>query len=164
MAINNTRNDIDEVKELAKEVIYEIKNQQRDKRLHNTKLLMRNYSKLKKHINAISTEGFRDYFSEDIQDLVDIEDLHLNSLLRTKVRTTQMLSCVDIALNALEEDYDNKNKIDVYEAFYYYYIHNMNYTEVANKLYTTTSTAQRWVSEVTRKLSVLLWGVEAFGI
>ncbi|MDU2112260.1 MAG: helix-turn-helix domain-containing protein, partial [Clostridiales bacterium] len=95
---------------------------------------------------------------------VDIEDLHLNSLLRTKVRTTQMLSCVDIALNALEEDYDNKNKIDVYEAFYYYYIHNMNYTEVANKLYTTTSTAQRWVSEVTRKLSVLLWGVEAFGI
>lgn len=98
MAINNTRNDIDEVKELAKEVIYEIKNQQRDKKLLNTKLLMRNYSKLKKHINDISTEGFRDYFSDDIQDLVDIEDLHLNSLLRTKVRTTQMLSCVDIAL------------------------------------------------------------------
>lgn len=164
MAINNTRNDIDEVKELAKEVIYEIKNQQRDKKLHNTKLLMRNYSKLKKHINDISTEGFRDYFSDDIQDLVDIEDLHLNSLLRTKVRTTQMLSCVDIALGALEEDYDNKNKIDVYEAFYYYYIHNMNYAEVANKLYTTTSTAQRWVAEVTRQLSVLLWGVEAFGI
>ena len=159
-----TLNVSEQAKELAKEVVFEIKKQQKDKRLHNTKLLMRNYSKLKKHINAISTEGFRDYFSEDIQDLVDIEDLHLNSLLRTKVRTTQMLSCVDIALNALEEDYDNKNKIDVYEAFYYYYIHNMNYTEVANKLYTTTSTAQRWVSEVTRKLSVLLWGVEAFGI
>ena len=31
-----------QVKELAKEVIFEIKNQQKDRRLHNTKLLMKN--------------------------------------------------------------------------------------------------------------------------
>lgn len=153
-----------QAKELAVEVIHEINKQKKDKRFHNTKLLMKNYNRLKQHINTISTEGFRDYFAEELQDRVDDEDLFLSSILRTKIRTTQMLSCIDIALSALEEEYNNANKSDVYDAFYMHYIENKNYIEIADKLYTSKSTVQRWVTEVLKKLNVLLWGVDSFGI
>lgn len=158
-------NDINiQAKKLAIEVIYEMNKQKKDKRFHNTKLLMKNYSKLKKHIDTISTEGFRDYFVEEIQDLVDSEGLFLSSVLRTKVRTAQMLSCIDIALSALEEEYMKDNKSDTYKAFYMYYVENKTYVNIACELHATKSTVQRWVTEVLKKLNVLLWGVDSLGV
>lgn len=161
--MNNNELNI-QVKELAIEVMHEINKQKKDKRFHNTKLLMKNYNRLKQHIDTISTEGFRDYFVEEIQDLVDEEGLFLTSVLRTKVRTTQMLSCIDIALEALEEEYNNANKSDVYDAFYMHFIENKTYEQIAQQLYTSKSTVQRGVTEVLKKLNVLLWGVDSFGI
>ena len=44
-----------EAKELAKEVIYEIRNEKKDRRLHNTKLLMKNYNKHKSPFRCKNT-------------------------------------------------------------------------------------------------------------
>lgn len=153
-----------EAKELAKEVIYEIRNEKKDRRLHNTKLLMKNYNKLKNHIEKVNTDGFKGYFGEELQETLDSNDIFLNSVLRTKVRTAQMVSCIDIALELLADEYEANDTYYIYDAFYLYYIEGLTYEEIASKLNTGKNTPARWTKEVLNKLNILLWGVDALGI
>ena len=153
-----------QVKELAKEVIFEIKNQQKDRRLHNTKLLMKNYDKLKNHIENINSDGFMSYFGEDLQEALEENDVFLNSVLRTKARTAQMVSCIDISLEILADEYEENGTYYIYDAFHMYYIEKLTYEEIAEKLNAGKNTPARWVKEVLNKLNILLWGVDALGI
>lgn len=153
-----------QVKELAKEVIFEIKNQQKDRRLHNTKLLMKNYDKLKNHIEKINSDGFMGYFREDLQEALEENDVFLNSVLRTKARTAQMVSCIDISLEILADEYEENGTYYIYDAFHMYYIEKLTYEEIAEKLNAGKNTPARWVKEVLNKLNILLWGVDALGI
>ena len=153
-----------QVKEQAKEVIFEIKNQQKDRRLHNTKLLMKNYDKLKNHIEKINSDGFMSYFGEDLQEALEENDVFLNSVLRTKARTAQMVSCIDISLEILADEYEENGTYYIYDAFHMYYIEKLTYEEIAEKLNAGKNTPARWVKEVLNKLNILLWGVDALGI
>lgn len=148
-----------QAKELALEVINEIKKQQTDKRFHNTKLLMKNYTKLKSHIDDVSNKNL----DCEVQDPLE-EDVELKSVMRTKARTAQMLACVDIALDVLEEEYLESDKYYVFEAFELYYIKGYTYQQLADYYYAGKNTPARWVNEVVRKLSVLLWGIDALGM
>lgn len=161
MAILNVS---EQAKELAKEVVFEIKKQQRDKRLHNTKLLMKNYDKLKNHIEKVNSDGFKGYFGEELQDALEENDIFLNSVLRTKARTAQMVSCIDISLEILADEYEENGTYYIYDAFYMYYIEKLTYEDIAEKLNTGKNTPARWTKEVLNKLNILLWGVEALGI
>lgn len=161
MAILNVS---EQAKELAKEVVFEIKKQQKDKRLHNTKLLMKNYDKLKNHIEKVNSDGFKGYFGEELQDALEENDIFLNSVLRTKARTAQMVSCIDISLEILADEYEENGTYYIYDAFYMYYIEKLTYEDIAEKLNTGKNTPARWAKEVLNKLSILLWGVEALGI
>lgn len=153
-----------QAKELAKEVIYEIKNEQKDRRLHNTKLLMKNYNKLKDHIEKVSSDGFKGYFGEELQDVLEDNDVFLNSILRTKARTAQMVSCIDISLELLADEYESNGTYYIYDAFYMYYIEGLKYEAIAEKLNAGKNSPARWVKEVLNKLNILLWGVDALGI
>ena len=153
-----------QVKELAKEVIFEIKNQQKDRRLHNTKLLMKNYDKLKNHIEKINSDGFMGYFGEELRESREENDVFLNSVLRTKARTAQMVSCIDISLEILADEYEENGTYYIYDAFHMYYIEKLTYEEIAEKLNAGKNTPARWVKEVLNKLNILLWGVDALGI
>ena len=153
-----------QAKELAKEVIYEIKNEQKDRRLHNTKLLMKNYNKLKDHIEKVSSDGFKGYFGEELQDVLEDNDVFLNSILRTKARTAQMVSCIDISLELLADEYESNGTYYIYDAFYMRYIEELTNEEIANRLNTSKNTPARWEKEVLNKLNILLWGVDALGI
>lgn len=161
MAILNVS---EQAKELAKEVVFEIKKQQKDKRLHNTKLLMKNYDKLKNHIEKVNSDGFKGYFGEELQDALEENDIFLNSVLRTKARTAQMVSCIDISLEILADEYEENGTYYIYDAFYMYYIEKLTYEDIAEKLNTGKNTPARWAKEVLNKLNILLWGVEALGI
>lgn len=161
MTISNVS---EQAKELAKEVVFEIKKQQRDKRLHNTKLLMKNYDKLKNHIEKVNSDGFKGYFGEELQDALEENDIFLNSVLRTKARTAQMVSCIDISLEILADEYEENGTYYIYDAFYMYYIEKLTYEDIAEKLNTGKNTPARWAKEVLNKLNILLWGVEALGI
>lgn len=161
MTISNVS---EQAKELAKEVVFEIKKQQRDKRLHNTKLLMKNYDKLKNHIEKVNSDGFKGYFGEELQDALEENDIFLNSVLRTKARTAQMVSCIDISLEILADEYEENGSYYIYDAFYMYYIEKLTYEDIAEKLNTGKNTPARWAKEVLNKLNILLWGVEALGI
>lgn len=161
MTISNVS---EQAKELAKEVVFEIKKQQRDKRLHNTKLLMKNYDKLKNHIEKVNSDGFKGYFGEELQDALEENDIFLNSVLRTKARTAQMVSCIDISLEILADEYEENGTYYIYDAFYMYYIEKLTYEDIAEKLNTGKNTPARWAKEVLNKLNILLWGVEVLGI
>ena len=161
MTISNVS---EQAKELAKEVVFEIKKQQKDKRLHNTKLLMKNYDKLKNHIEKVNSDGFKGYFGEELQDALEENDIFLNSVLRTKARTAQMVSCIDISLEILADEYEENGTYYIYDAFYMYYIEKLTYEDIAEKLNTGKNTPARWAKEVLNKLNILLWGVEALGI
>ncbi|MDY2736055.1 hypothetical protein [Intestinibacter sp.] len=152
------------VVELAKEVVLQIKKDQKDRKLHNTKLLLKNYKLLKKHLEEINTIGYKDYFKEDDLYKIDESDVFIESVLKTKVRTAQMLASIDIALDILKEEYTAKSKYAIYDAFYMYYIENKTYTDVANTYYCGTSTAKRWANEGLNRFNVLMWGVDALGV
>lgn len=154
----------EQAKQLAKEVVFEINKQKKDRRLHNTKLLMKNYNKLKNHIEKVNTDGFKGYFGEELQEALEENDIFLNSVLRTKVRTAQMISCIDIALEILDDEYEANGTYYIYDAFYLYYIEGLTYEEIASKLNTGKNTPARWTKEVLSKLNILLWGVDALGI
>ena len=159
-----TLNVSEQAKELAKEVVFEIKKQQKDKRLHNTKLLMKNYDKLKNHIEKVNSDGFKGYFGEELQDALEENDIFLNSVLRTKARTAQMVSCIDISLEILADEYEENGTYYIYDAFHMYYIEKITFEEIAERLNTGKNTPARWAKEVLNKLNILLCGVEALAI
>lgn len=81
--------NIDEViSKATKEAIREYDKEksiiQKDKRLHNTRLLMKNYNKLKEHIENVNVDL-------DIEvDNVD-DEVWITSITRTKLRTMKMM-------------------------------------------------------------------------
>ncbi|SCJ11516.1 hypothetical protein [Intestinibacter bartlettii] len=156
----------EEVKNLAKEVIFEARKQQQDKRLHNTKLLLKNYKKLKQHVDTVNTDNYLGYFDEEISGIVEGYDdgLYLKSLMRTKARTSQMLACIDISLAIVKKEYEGKQASYVFEAFEMYFFERKTYKEIADEYYSSKSSVERWIKEVVNKINLLLWGVEAFGL
>lgn len=152
------------VVELAKEVVLQIKREQKDRKLHNTKLLLKNYKILKQHLEEINVKGYESYFRPDLIGDIDKSNAFLQSVLNTKVRTAQMLACIDIALEVLKEEYNDKAKYSVYDAFYMRYIENKTYKEIADTYYCGINTAKRWATEGLNRFNVLLWGVDALGI
>lgn len=156
-------NNNDEVKNLAKEVVLEIKKQQQNRRLHNTKLLLKNYNKLKQHVDKVNIDNYLGYFDEELQDITE-DDIFLKSLMRTKVRTAQMLACIDISLAIVKKEYEEKQASYVFEAFEMYFFEKRTYKEIADEYYSSKSSVERWIKEVVNKINLLLWGVEAFGL
>ena len=155
----------DEVKNLAKEVVFEIKKQQQDRRLHNTKLLLKNYDKLKEHIDKVNTDNYLGYFDKELQDITTTEDsIFLKSLMRTKARTAQMVACIDISLAIVKKEYEEKKASYIFEAFEMYFFEKRTYKEIADEYYSSKSSVERWIKEVVNKINLLLWGVEAFGL
>lgn len=156
-------NNNDEVKNLAKEVVLEIKKQQQDRRLHNTKLLLKNYNKLKQHVDEVNVDNYLGYFDEELQDVTE-DDIFLKSLMRTKARTAQMLACIDISLAIVKKEYEEKQASYVFEAFQMYFFEKRTYKEIADEYYSSKSSVERWIKEVVNKINLLLWGAEAFGL
>lgn len=154
----------DEVKNLAKELIFEVKRQQQEKHLHNTKLLLKHYNKLKQHLDDVNVDNYMGYFDEALQGIAAEDDIFLRSLMRTKAKTAQMISCLDISLAIVKKEYEEKQASYVFEAFEMYFFEKKTYKEIADEYYSSKSSVERWIKEVVNKINLLLWGVEAFGL
>lgn len=156
----------EEVKNLAKEVIFEVRKQQQDKRLHNTKLLLKNYKKLKQHVDKVNTDNYLGYFDEEISGIITGYDdgIYLKSLMRTKARTSQMLACIDISLAIVKEDYKEESASCIFEAFEMYFFEKKTYKEIAEEYYLSKSSVERWIKEVLNKVNLVLWGADALDL
>ena len=156
-----------EIKRLAKEAaieaIKELMYQKTDKRLHNTRLLMRNYNNLKEHINSNS---------DNIEIIVNIDDevelksdyIWLESVVRSKTRTAKMMKYVDDKLKYLENKYKEKQEYEKFRAFELKFIEEKTNEDIREELNCSINMPKRWIDIVIKELSILLWGIDAIGI
>ena len=150
-------------KEAALEAIKEIMYQNTDKRLHNTRLLMRNYNNLKEHIKS----------KEDkVEIIVNIDDeinlksdyVWLESVVRSKTRTAKMMKYVDDKIKYLENKYKEKQEYEKFRAFELKFIEEKTNEEIRGELNCGINMPKRWTDIIIKELSILLWGIDAIGI
>lgn len=150
-------------KEVAKEAIFDIVNSKKDRRYHNTKLLMENYKTLKEHVNGIKDEislkfEFRD---EDNIIFVKSEYLWLESIAKSEARTIEMMEYVDAKIKYLVYEYENKDQYEIIDSFMMFYIDGETDEMIREKYTCGQHTPRRWREKILKELSILLWGVDA---
>lgn len=151
----------EEVKILAKEVIEEINKEKKDKRLHNTRLLMKYYNPLKEHLESVSEDISK--FNFDIDEEEDARTF-IGSIARSKIRTAKMISYLESAIDIIEKRYKANGEVEKYQAFVMHYIYENTNEEIQEKFNCGKNTPRRWSNTIIDELSVLLWGVDALGI
>ncbi|MGO4927379.1 hypothetical protein ACTQ5J_02095 [Fundicoccus sp. Sow4_F4] len=137
------------------------KTQQRDYRLRNATLLLKNYHKLKVHCKAISND------IKDYEDMVyDPDELNLYTLMKYKARTAQMLNYFDRIFRAYGEL--SKRQGEAAERRYRIcqrmYIDEQNGTagELSDYYNIDRSTVFRDINKAIEDLSIMLWGIDSF--
>lgn len=156
-----------EIKRLAKEAaieaIKELMYQKTDKRLHNTRLLMRNYNNLKEHINS---KDDKVEIIVNIDNEVDFKSdyVWLESVVRSKTRTAKMMKYVDDKIKYLEQKYKEKKEYEKFRAFELSFIEEMTNEEIQEELNCSKNIPKKWTDIVVKELSILLWGIDAIGI
>lgn len=152
------------IKEAIKEIKKEEKMQKKKNVYHNTELLMRHYNDFKKHYNESKSEV------NDIKDTninkfnLDDDELYILSIKRSKIKTFIMINHIEFALNALKEKQKKKGTREKYKALELYYVECKTYEEIAEKLNCAPISIRRWIKEMTKELSVFLFGIEALVI
>lgn len=150
-------------KEAALEAIREVMFQKKDKRLHNTRLLMKNYNNLKEHISS-KNENISIIVNFDDEVEIKSDYIWLESVARSKTRTAKMMRYVDDKIDFLEKKYIEKQEYEKFNAFYLFYIDEMTNEEIQEELSCGKNTVKRWRDSIINELSVLLWGIDAIGI
>ena len=72
-----------------------------------------------------------------------------------------MLAHIDKCLTMLENEEYDVGTPEKYLAFRYHYLDGMTYESISEVYNYSERTARRWVSELTNKMSIYLFGVDA---
>lgn len=150
-----------EIKELAKEVIKELAKQQKDKRLHNTRLLMKNYNTLKNHLENVN-EDIKEFELEVEMDSKD--NIWIMSIARSKMRTAKMIGYLESAMYITKDKFNKNYESEKYRAFELYYIDKKTNEEIQEELNCGKNSPKKWSDLIIEELNVLLWGIDALGI
>ncbi|MGL5718627.1 MAG: hypothetical protein ACRCXT_23020 [Paraclostridium sp.] len=157
----------EEIKKISKEVVKEIRKEEHESReksvYQNARLLMKHYNDLKDHYE----KGISDIkeMKASINTLdIDEEELYIYSIKSSKVRTLIMISHLEFGLKALKAKQKKNNTYEQYRALELYYIHNLTYEEIGEKLNCSDISARRWVKYMTKELGVFLFGIDALKI
>lgn len=150
-------------KEVTKEALFEIANSKKDKRFHNTKMLMENYKNLKEHINGIKDGVNIKYEFRDEENLICVKSdyLWLESLAKSKARTIEMMEYVDSKIKYLIYEWESKDQREVIDSFIMYYIEDKTDDDIREKYNCGQNTPKRWRDKILKELSILLWGIDA---
>ena len=135
-----------------------IKEEQKKKVLHNTKLLMKNYNSLKLHADKAI------YSVNDVEDLQEYDDqdkAYILSIRRSRTRTIIMVAHIEMALEELKNKKVKKGCYEQYKALELYYIDKVSYEEIQEELNCSKNTPSRWINSAIKDLSILLFGVDS---
>lgn len=135
----------------------EKKKQERQKVLHNTRMLMENYREMRRHLeNAISE--VEELETEEFQ-IFKTGKSHLESVRRSKLCTAMMIANIDRAMEELKAEQEEKGASYKYEAFRMHYIDGISFEDIAESLNCGKNTPSRWTKEMIRRISVKLFGI-----
>lgn len=146
------------IRKAIKEYSMEQRTERNRKALHNTKLLLKNYSKLKKSVEAGMTDITKYDKFNHYQTKAD--ELYVESIKRSKMRSLIVVTHIDNALTVIKEDYEKKGLQEKYEAFESCILDEMNYDDAALIYSSSKASISRWINEITIEVSVLLFGIE----
>lgn len=162
--------NIDEViksaaKEAVKEYDKELKEKQKKTVFHNTRLLLKHYNDLKSHMENAVDDIYKLKNNElDFSDYIDMDkcydELYIASLKRSKVKTLMMVAHIDMAMEALRNKQVKLYSIEKYKSLEQCYFEEKTYEEIAEDLNCSVVTARRWVNEMVKELSILLFGID----
>jgi len=152
------------VRTAALEAVREFEKSQKKNRkvkvFQNAKKLMENYNRICKSVQEGVSELSDVDDGEELEEL-SAEDIYINSIIKSKLRSIVMISHIDKCLTLLEEEMIRKEWGEKYKAFKLFYLNGMPQEEIAKELYCTDRTVRRWISELTATLSVYLFGADA---
>lgn len=171
--------DKETLEDVVKQVLTEYNRQQyerlkvkKDRRLRNTRLLLRNYNNFFEHCkNAI-------YMKEELEEEDPIEilmesefedDLFINSIKRTSIRTKIILDHIESIMdyyrfkanNSKDEKFIRRLKII---ELIYFNEENYSYEQLAEMFYVDSRTVSRDVKKAIEELSVLLFGIDGLKV
>lgn len=150
----------------------------RDRRLRNTKLLLRNYRSFVLHCKELKTE-LEQLEGEQLEgegektereeleeiDLLDQEELAVEAIKRSKKRTLAMVKFIDKMLmvyRILSVSSNRPEEVRQYETIYRMYIapERMTIEQIAECHHVATRTVHRDINEAVKTLSSLIFGVD----
>lgn len=147
-------------KKAIKEFDKEKRQEQRKKVFHNTRLLLKHYNDLKQHVdNAIDDVKRLETDSIEIDDL-DRDELYILSIKRSKSKTLIMIAHIDMAMDILKQKQYKLCSVEKYDALEKFFIKELSFEEISEKLNCNERTARRWVNEMIDELSILLFGID----
>ncbi|WP_195948135.1 hypothetical protein [Paraclostridium bifermentans] len=152
-------------KKVAKEALFEIANKGKNRRLHNTKLLMKNYNVLKEHMKGNGENIKVEFKSIDEENpYMKVEFMWLESIARSKARTANLLKYIDDKLDYLEKKFIENKEHEKYKTFEMFFIQEMTSEDIQEIMNCGKNSPKIWCDKVIKELSVLLWGIDALHI
>jgi hypothetical protein len=128
------------------------------KALHNTKMLLKNYDKIKCSIEEAISEASQ--LEDQSFAYSDDEDVYINSIRKSKLKSLIVVAHIDRALEVVQQEYEKKGVPEKYEAFISCMFNRMTYEEAAILYCSSKQSISRWVVDATRLVSIQLFGVD----
>ena len=147
-------------REALKEHERQARREKKVKVFQNTKKLMENYNRICQSVEEGVAELSDMDNGEELEEFTE-EDIFINSILKSKLRSIVMIGHIDKCLKLLEDEEIRKNTHEKYLAFKYFYLDGMTYESIAEVYGYGERTARRWITELTGILSIYLFGADA---
>ena len=144
------------VKVAIKEYAKEQKSEKKRKALHNTKLLLKNYERIKSSIEEAISESNQ----LEEKSYTDEDDVYIASIRRSKLKSLIVIAHIDKALERVKEECIRKEAPEKFVAFASCFFDEMSYDEAAPLYNASKTSISRWVNEVTKELSIQIFGVD----
>lgn len=152
------------VRTAALEAVREFEKSQKKNRkvrvFQNARKLMENYNRICKSVQEGVSELSDVDDGEELEEL-SAEDIYINSIIKSKLRSIVMIAHIDKCLGLLEEEMDQKETPEKYRAFRCFYLEGMTYDCIEEAYGYGERTARRWITELTNILSIYLFGADA---
>lgn len=151
--------------EVHKQLHLEEEKQARDKRLRNTKLLLKNYREFKNYVEkvekkVVKREGFED--SASITDLLVYGEDIVKSIKVSTQRTILMVQYIDQSLAAFKYICENdpyRDSLRQYEVLHLRYVVGMTIEDIADEFRINERSVYKAIDSASERLSVILFGV-----
>lgn len=145
------------VRKAIREYTREEKQERKSRALYNTKLLLKNYNKISSSVEEAVSE-ISQLEKEAMLGFDDEEDIYINSIRRSKVKSLIILAHIDKALLLTKEEYKQMDMQYKYEALYDCLINGVTFELEAEALNTSPITVRRWMNEVVNMVSIRIFG------
>lgn len=149
-----SKNAVDTIKKLERQD----SNERTDRRLHNTRALLRNYKSLKKHCEK-SVQKFNKVSDEDVS-FIFTSNITLESVKQSTAKTRLMIMHVDTMLALFEKICRENGEQEKFDMLISCYVDHISIADLAERYSLSERSVQRYIRQGIKTLSILLFGID----